>query len=321
MTPFVELFQRHPDNPIISVGELPYAANSVFNAAATTVGNETVLLMRVEDRRGISHLTVARSADGIGNWRIDPEPTFPPSPGTHPEEIWGIEDPRVTYLEEEELWAITYTAYSEGGALVSMATTTDFRSFERRGPVMTPEDKDAALFPVRFAGRWAMIHRPVVTLPATEAHIWISFSPDLKHWGDHRILVPARRGAWWDARKVGLSPPPVRTPDGWLVLYHGVRSTASGAIYRLGLALLDLDDPSRVCARSDEWVFSPREEYELFGDVDKVVFPCGWILDGDDIRLYYGGADTCLALATASLSELLAWLKEHNVHTGGRACT
>jgi len=180
------------------------------------------------------------------------------------------------------------------------------------GAVMPPEDKDAALFPVRFGGRWAMIHRPVSVFTGMGAHIWISFSPDMKHWGGHNILLRARKGAWWDANKIGLSPPPLRTERGWLLLYHGVRMTSGGCLYRLGLALLDLEDPTKVVARSDEWVFSPEEAYETTGDVDKVVFPCGWIVEGDTIRLYYGGADKCIALATASLSGLLEWLESHN---------
>jgi len=308
-----ELFQRHEGNPIITVRDLPYSANSVFNAGATAINGQTLLLMRVEDRRGISHLTAARSSDGVRDWRIDEKPTLTPSPETYPEEIWGIEDPRITRIEDENFWALLYTSYSRGGPLISLATTEDFITFRRHGPVMPPEDKDAALFPVRFRGRWAMLHRPVSAFPDTAAHIWLSFSPDLKHWGDHRILIPARKGGWWDAKKIGLSPPPMRTDKGWLILYHGVRITAAGAIYRLGLALLDLDDPRKVIARSDEWVFSPEDNYEVFGDVDKVVFPCGWVADNDEVRLYYGGADKCIALATARLSEMLDWLKRHNV--------
>jgi len=313
---FKELFQRHENNPIITVKDLPYPANSAFNAGATSFGGETLLLMRVEDRRGISHLTVARSRNGIDNWRIHDRPALTPRPETHPEEIWGIEDPRITFIEELDLWAIAYTSYSKAGPLVSLATTVDFEDFKRRGPIMPPEDKDAALFPVRFKGRWAMLHRPVSTFHAAGAHIWISYSPDLKHWGDHRILIPARKGSWWDANKVGISPPPFQIDEGWLLLYHGVKSTASGAIYRLGLALLDLEDPRRVIARSDQWIFGPEEEYETFGDVNKVVFPCGWLRAGDTLRLYYGGADKCIALATASISDLLNWLKEHNSHLG-----
>lgn len=305
---FKELFQRHRKNPIITIDDLPYPSNSVFNAGATMINGETLLLMRVEDKRGISHLTVARSKNGISNWRIDDKPTLMPVPETHPEEAWGIEDPRITYLEEQNLWAITYTAYSKAGPLVSLATTADFNSFKRQGGVMPPEDKDSALFPVRFAGRWAMLHRPVANLPSVGAHIWVAFSPDLKHWGDHRIVIAAREGAWWDAKKIGLSPPPLKTEAGWLILYHGVKNTAGGCIYRLGLALLEIDNPCRVIARADEWVFSPRENYEVFGDVDKVVFPCGWTLEKDEIKLYYGGADRCLALATAKVSDLLDWL-------------
>ncbi|HOK07426.1 MAG TPA: glycosidase [Syntrophales bacterium] len=300
-----EPFHRYEGNPIIRPSDIPYGANAVFNAGAALFRGETLLLMRVEDRRGISHLATARSRDGVTGWRIASAPTLTPDPVNHPEEAWGIEDPRITYLEELDLWVVLYTAYSRLGPLVAMATTRDFESFERWGPVTPPENKDAALFPARFRGRWAMIHRPVPGSSAFGAHVWISFSPDLKHWGDHRPLITAREGPWWDAAKVGLSPPPLQTKEGWLILYHGVRYTAGGCIYRLGLALLDLEDPTRLVARSDEWVFAPETPYELTGDVDKVVFPCGWVADGDTVRLYYGAADKCLALATAKLGDTI----------------
>ena len=303
-----ELFQRHPDNPILSVKDWPYAANSVFNAAAATVEGKTLLLVRVEDFRGISHLTVARSEDGVHGWDIDPQPTLMPDPVRHPEEVWGIEDPRVSWLEELDLWAVAYTAFSKGGPLVSLATTRNFRTFNRLGPVMPPEDKDAALFPVRFEGNWAMLHRPVAKYPNIESNIWLSFSPNLKHWGDHRELIHARRGSWWDANKIGLSAPPMATEEGWLVLYHGVRTTASGSIYRLGLVLLDLEEPGNVLRRSEEWIFGPKASYEREGDVDDVVFPCGWIEKEGKIFMYYGAADLCIGLATANLSELVAFL-------------
>lgn len=306
-----EPFTRFAGNPIITMRDLPYPANSVFNAGAVKVGGETLLLLRVEDRRGHSHLTAARSRDGFTGWRIDPQPTLPADPDGHPEELWGIEDPRVGYLEDRQTYIVTYTAYSRGGPLVSLALTRDFREFERLGPVMPPEDKDAAVFPVRFGGRYAMIHRPSPSIPGMGAHMWLSFSPDLKHWGDHQILLRARQGGWWDANKIGLSPPPLRTDEGWLVMYHGVRATAAGAIYRLGLALLDLDDPRRVLRRGDPWIFAPVETYERQGDVADVVFPCGWITEGDELRLYYGAADTSVAVATARVSELLTWLR-HN---------
>lgn len=309
-----ELIKRWSENPILKAAQWPYPANSVFNAGAVRLQDtrEVLLLARVEDHRGISHLCAARSADGITNWKIDEAPTLLPDPEGHPEEIWGIEDPRITWLPEINQYAIAYASFSRGGPGVSLATTTDFRSFERYGMIMPPEDKDAALFPRRFGGNWAMIHRPV---PGSgQGHMWISFSPDLRHWGSHRVLLHARQGGWWDANKIGLSPPPIETPEGWLLLYHGVRRTAAGCLYRLGLALLDLEDPVKVIHRGSEWVFGPSAEYERTGDVDDVVFPCGYILgeDGDTLNIYYGGADTAICLGIASVRAMLAWLKEHD---------
>jgi len=306
---YAELFHRHGDNPILTARDWPYPAHTVFNAGACRAGDETILLVRVEDRRGHSHLAVARSNDGVSSWRIDARPSFAPDPANYPEEEWGVEDARLTWVEDRGRWIIAYTAFSHGGPLVSLAETTDFVTFSRLGAAMPPEDKDAAVFPRRFGNRYAMIHRPV-SAGSSGAHIWLSFSPDLEHWGGHHILLHARHGAWWDANKIGLGPPPLETPEGWLILYHGVRATAGGCLYRRGLALLDLEDPARVLRRSDEWVFAPQTPYERHGDVGGVVFPCGWILDKPSgaIRLYYGGADTCLALATAQLSDVLGYL-------------
>jgi predicted GH43/DUF377 family glycosyl hydrolase len=225
---YPELFHRHPANPILTARDWPYPAHTVFNAGACQVGDETILLVRVEDRRGHSHLTVARSNDGLSSWRIDSRPSFAPDPAHFSEEAWGVEDPRLTWIEDRGQWIIAYTAYSPSGPLVSLAATTDFVSFTRLGPAMPPEDKDAAVFPRRFGNRYAMIHRPV-SASSSGAHIWLSFSPDLTHWGDHHVLMHARRGAWWDANKIGLSAPPLETAEGWLILYHGVRVTGPAA--------------------------------------------------------------------------------------------
>jgi predicted GH43/DUF377 family glycosyl hydrolase len=309
------LFTRHPGNPILSRKDWPYPINSVFNAGATRLENgDTLLLCRVEDRRGLSHLCAARSANGVDAWRIDAEPTLMGNPIEYPEEIWGIEDPRITYVPELEQYAIAYTSFSKGGPGVSLALTKDFRSFERFGVIMPPEDKDAALLPRRVGGLWALIHRPVTTLGA---HMWISYSPDLRHWGSHKIILEARRGGWWDANKIGLCSPPIETAKGWLVLYHGVRQTASGSIYRLGLALFDLDRPDICLQRGDSWMFGPEAPYERGGDVNDVVFPCGQTIgtDGDTIFLYYGAGDSCMALATGSTRALLSWLDSNSSPT------
>jgi len=308
-----ELFRRHLQNPIIRPENMPYPVNAVFNPGATIYNGKTLLLMRVEDRRGISHLAIATSSDGITGWEIYPEPALMPDP-SRKEEEFGIEDPRITFIHDLDLWAVTYTAYSRYGPLVSLALTKDFRHFERVGPILPPENKDAALFSEKISKKtssyFGLIHRPVPVFPGAGAHIWMAYSPDLRHWGGHQVIIQARMGAWWDADKIGIGPPPLKTSEGWLVLYHGVKRTVSGAIYRCGLALLDIENPDIVIARSNNWIFAPSADYELIGDVDKVVFPCGWVAAGDELRVYYGAADKSIGLATAKVSELIEWLEK-----------
>ena len=305
------LLHRHERNPILTAADWPYPVHTVFNPGATRLADGTTLLLcRVEGRRGQSHLCAARSANGIDGWRIDAVPTLLPDPKGHPEELWGIEDPRITFMEELGTYAVVYTAFSKSGPGVALALTKDFLTFERLGLAMQPEDKDAALLPRRVDGSFALLHRPMAV---TGAHIWMSFSPDLRNWGNHKPVLQARKGAWWDANKIGLAPPLIETPRGWLMLYHGVRQTASGALYRLGLALFDAVHPDRCLLRGDEWIFGPEAPYECMGDVGHVAFPCGYTIgaDGDTINLYYGAADTSVALATGSVGELLRWLDAH----------
>lgn len=264
----------------------------------------------MEDRRGISHLCAARSPNGKDDWEIEPAPTMMADPQNFPAEVWGIEDPRITHLGELNKYAVVYTAYTSHGPAVALALTEDFHHFQRMDLIMQPEDKDAALLPRRIDGRWALIHRRAGPLAA---HMWISYSTDLQQWGSHKLILEARLGAWWDANRIGLSCPPIETPEGWLVIYHGVKNNAAGAIYRLGLALFDLNAPESCLKRGNEWIFSPQEPYEQRGDVDNVVFPCGYTLgaDGDTLNLYYGAADTSIAMATGSVHAMLQWLREN----------
>lgn len=311
MTPshgYATLLHRHPGNPILTSADWPYPAHTVFNAGATRLPDGTTLLLcRVEDRRGLSHLCAARSRNGIDAWIIDDEPTLVPEPDAYPEELWGIEDPRITFVPELGKYAIAYTAFGRGGPGVSLALTTDFRRFDRLGLVMQADDKDAALMPRRVHGSFALLHRPIAD---SGAHIWISFSPDLRTWGGHKLILEARKGGWWDANKVGLSPPLIETSRGWLMIYHGVRHTGAGHLYRLGLALFALEAPEQCLLRGDSWIFGPSAPYEREGDVGYVAFPCGYTLgdDGDTLSLYYGAADTSIALATGSITEMLRWL-------------
>lgn len=305
-----ELFVRHARNPILTAADWPYPANAVFNPAAVSVDGETILLARVEDLRGISHLTVARSGNGVDGWSVDPAPLLAPADGIESEE-WGLEDPRIVWLPELELFAITCTAYGPPGPAVFLATTSDFRTVERRGVIQGAEDKNAALLPERIDGKWILFHRPSVgAVVGSGGEIVLSRSADLDSWSAPEHVLAPRDGAWWDSRRVGLGPPPLRTSHGWLIVYHGVKDTIAGGLYRVGLALADLEEPTRVLHRLPEWAFGSHADYERSGDVPNAVFPCGLIHDEDtgQLRMYYGAADTSIGLATAQLDDVLAAL-------------
>jgi predicted GH43/DUF377 family glycosyl hydrolase len=302
-----ELFVRHPGNPILTAEAWPYPCNVVFNPAAAVVGGETVILARVEGLDGTSHLTVARSANGIDGWSVAAEPLLAATPGIE-SELWGFEDPRVVWLEELGRYAITCTAYGPGGPAVHLSTTTDFVTVERRGIIQRPQDKNAALLPTRVNGDWILFHRPSSSMNgATRGSIVLSRSPDLINWSSSEPVLEPRQGAFWDSQRIGIGPPLIWTEHGWLLIYHGVKETVSGGIYRLGLVLLDLDDPARVLGRCSNWIFGPLAAYERQGDVPNAVFPCGLVNDAatGTIRIYYGAADTTIALATASLQDLV----------------
>jgi predicted GH43/DUF377 family glycosyl hydrolase len=300
-----ELFERHPGNPILTAADWPYPVNAVFNPAAAAAESETVLLARVEDRRGISHLTVARSANGLDGWTVDSEPLLAPNGETS--EQWGFEDARVVWVDELGRWVITCTAYGPAGPAVFLATTEHFRAVERVGIVRQPEDKNAALLPHRVNGRWVLLHRPKTQYGGARGEILISRSDDLISWSAPEQVLQPRAGAWWDSLRIGIGPPPLWTEHGWLLIYHGVKETVGGEIYRVGLALLDLNEPTRVLRRLPNWIFAPLAPYERTGDVPNVVFPCGLVHDSgsDEVRLYYGAADSSICLATAPLDDLL----------------
>jgi predicted GH43/DUF377 family glycosyl hydrolase len=307
MTQSRELFTRHPGNPILSAGDWPYPVNVVFNPAAAEVGGETVVIARVEGLTGVSHLTVARSANGLDGWRVDERPLLEQEPDVE-SELWGFEDARVVWVPELERWVITCTAYGPAGPAVYLATTEDFVTVERHGIVRHPDDKNAALLPHRIGGKWVLFHRPRTEFGGSRGEILLSRSADLEAWSSPEQVMRPRAGAWWDSSRIGLGPPPLLTEHGWLLLYHGVKDTVSGCIYRVGLALLDLEEPTRVLHRLPEWVLTPEAPYERVGDVPNVVFPCGLIHDArsGEVRLYYGAADTSICVATAQLSDLLA---------------
>jgi len=305
-----ELFTRSKHNPIITQADMPYHCNTVFNPGAARFEGEVLLLLRVEDLEGRSHLTVARSKDGATNWRIQNKPLMHPTDRKTPYEDYGIEDPRLTYLADIGKWVITYTAYSPMGAGVALATTSDFASVERLGLVLAPNNKDAAIFPRKIGGKYWMLHRPVA---GQLEHIWLTECTDLIHWGHPWMVISERGGPWWDGYRVGANGIPIETDEGWLILYHGVKQFPGGPKYRMGAALLDLEDPREMIARLPYWILGPHEPYETTGDVPNVIFSNGHVTYGDELHVYYGAADSSVCLATGRISEILEALREHKV--------
>jgi predicted GH43/DUF377 family glycosyl hydrolase len=243
----------------------------------------------------ISHLRVAWSDDGI-HFEIPETPTLT---GYFEWEAFGIQDPRVLYLDGQ------YTiAYSGGdhqwGVTIGLITTKDWVTFERKGVMFPPDNKDVAFFPEKISGRYCCLHRPSGVYYGGH-HMWIGYSPDLLHWGDHRPLAMTRPGMW-DSARIGCGPEPVKTDEGWLEIYHG----SDGEGYYLGAMLLDLEDPSRLIARSREPLLKPEKNYEMRGFYDNVVFLNGIVKRSDGIYwLYYGAADQYTCLAELSVSGVL----------------
>jgi beta-1,2-mannobiose phosphorylase / 1,2-beta-oligomannan phosphorylase len=247
-----------------------------------------------------SHLRVVRCGDGRAVREITGV-TFRPQGEA---EEFGVEDPRITPLGGRSYFS--YVAVSRHGPASALASTADFRTFERHGVVFCPENKDVVLFPERVGGAFAALHRPVCGTPFTRPEMWVARSPDLIHWGEHvPLTVP---GGEWQSGRVGAGAPPVRVPGGWLEIYHGNRHpTQAGEVgaYYAGALLLDADDPARVLRQSPGAFFVPEADFEVAGFVPNVVFPTGVVENGETVLVYYGAADTCTAVAEFSVRELL----------------
>lgn len=309
-----ELFVREPTNPILTAAQMPIPSKAVCNPAACLIDGKVLLLLRVIDKDDHSHLFVAKSQDGIGGWVVEAAPLLSPNDvnaGWY--DNWGCEDPRITYLEDDGIYAITYVGYSKYGAGVCLALTHDFQSVERLGMAIHPYNKDAVLFPRKIGGKYLMLHRPTA---GPLENIWISESEDLIHWGNPRCVLEENDQPGWDSGKVGAGPPPLEVDEGWLLIFHGVMQTNIGWDYRFGLALLDKEQPDKVLKRWPEWVFGPQQPYETRSDSTGVVFPTGLVVKDNRLLIYYGAADTTVALATANTDLLRAF---RNQLAGGAA--
>lgn len=296
------IVQRYSGNPILTPNDVPYAVSTVHNAAVVKAADRYVMVFRSHLRNGRSILGLAESEDGF-RFRVRREPFLTPAenPPFRDYEEYGVEDPRITRLDDA--YYITYSAYSRYGVRIGLAATEDFASVRRIGLITQADYRNVVLFPRRFAGRYARLDRPHSgILPWS---IWISYSPDLIHWGDSRVLIrPAPYH--WDEMKVGPGAPPFLTDQGWLHIYHGVFQTMAGAVYRLGVALHDAEDPARVRGVADEWILEPEDPWERSGYVPNVVFSCGAVPEPDGtVKIYWGGADTVMCAGTARVSDLV----------------
>ncbi|HEX8969686.1 MAG TPA: glycoside hydrolase family 130 protein, partial [Chloroflexota bacterium] len=237
----------------------------------------------------LSHLRLASSIDGE-HFEVQPQPALE---GQGVLETFGIEDCRVTFLDGR--YFLVYTAVSADGFGVGLASTVDWQSFERKGMILAPPNKDCVLFPERVNGQYVMLHRPVATELGGK-FMWIARSPDLVHWGEHQCILRTRPGMW-DSVKLGAGPPPLRIPEGWLEIYHGADENDR---YCLGGLLLDADDPAKVLGRSSVPIMQPVADYEIGGFYGNVVFASGAVVHGDRLIVYYGAADTSVCGAAFS---------------------
>ncbi|MCL2192863.1 MAG: glycoside hydrolase family 130 protein [Treponema sp.] len=307
---------RYSGNPIIP-RNLTAHSNSIFNSAVVPFKDGATDgfagVFRCDDTSRRMNIHAGKSADGV-NWVIEDEPIdFIKSRPDLPDSEYKY-DPRVVFVDGK--W---YVIWCNGyhGPCIGLGYTEDFKKFYMMENVTMPFNRNGVLFPRKINGRYAILTRPSDSGHTPFGDIIYSESPDLEFWGRHRhVLSPAdfARSAW-QCTKIGAGPAPIETTEGWLLFYHGVLTSCNGFVYSFGAALLDLDKPWQVIARSRPYMISPQETYECVGDVPNVTFPCAALADGDTGRLaiYYGCADTVTALAFGMADEVADFIKKNPV--------
>lgn len=299
------IVERYPGNPILTGADFPGDITWVFNSGVVkTEQGKYVMVCRLEDAALFRHLWIADSDDGF---RFVPRPAPVPLPLNDPD--WReyayntYFDPRVTRIDD--MYYMVYAAHTSHGCRLGLATTRDFDHWEWRGFISLPDNRNGVLFPEKINGRFARLDRPN-TGWGDKGDIWISYSPDLVHWGDSRCV--ARTGDFhWAYHKIGAGAVPIRTPHGWLIIFHGVRTQcAQHYVYQLGVFLTALDDPGRVIAKAERAILIPEKDYELSGQTPSVVFTNAAILEPDGtVKIYYGGADSVQCVGLARLQDLI----------------
>ena len=303
-----DVVRRYSQNPILTKNDVPYPVETVHNAAVVKYREKYVMLFRSHLRTGRSIIGLARGYDGF-RFTVDPEPFLVPE-RTGPfaaYEEFGVEDPRVTQIGEE--YFITYSAYSRNGVRIALAKTTDFIHIEKVSLITEADHRNVVIFPQKFDGLYARLDRPHSEIAPWS--IWISYSPDLRFWGEAQLIMrPVQYH--WDEMKIGPGAPPIKTDQGWLSIYHGVFQTMAGSVYRLGVALHDLRNPAKILGVSDSWILQPEDAWEVTGYVSNVVFTCGAVAEPDGtVKIYWGGADTVMCAGEANIADLVSLCLEH----------
>lgn len=300
---------RYSGNPIIPRDLLP-RSNSIFNSAVVPHDGGFAGVFRCDDLSRRMRLHTGRSADAL-SWQIEPDPIrFECDDAEIGEFQYGY-DPRVCWIEDRY-----YVTWCNGyhGPTIGIAYTHDFVTYTQLQNAFLPFNRNGVMFPRRIGERYGMLSRPSDNGHTPFGDIFYSETPDLEFWGRHRHVM-ATVPETWQGTKVGAGPVPIETSEGWLLIYHGVLTSCNGYVYHAGTALLDLDQPWKVIARSDPYVLNPRMQYECMGDVPNVVFPCAALCDAPTGRLaiYYGAADTVTAVAFARVDELIEWTRDNSM--------
>jgi predicted GH43/DUF377 family glycosyl hydrolase len=293
---------RYEANPILTKDDVPYPVETVYNAGMVKHEDQYVMLFRSQLRNGRSIIGIAESKDGF-QFTVRKRPFLTPAAeGVFAEyEEFGVEDPRICFIDGDYL--ITYSAYSRYGVRIALAKTRNFQQLERMALISQADMRNVVIFPQTFDGNYVRLDRPHSEIASWS--IWISYSPDLIHWGQSKLLIKPLH-YHWDEMKVGPGATPIRTEQGWLNIFHGVFATMSGSVYRLGVALHDLNDPSTIIGVADDWILQPEDLWEVTGYVPNVVFTCGAIPEDDGtVKIYWGGADKVMCVGTARIEDLV----------------
>lgn len=301
---------RFDGNPILKRNPTKSAAR-VFNSAVVPFGDGFIGVFRADMNMQNPQLFLGRSDDGI-KWDIEEDPIrWYNEDGTE----WPLGnfayDPRVIKIDDEYyiVWCCEFADMPSLG----IGKTKDFKHFTRINNPFIPFNRNGVLFPKKIGGNYQLLSRPSDSGHTPFGDIFISESPDMKYWGNHRLVM--KSGSYlWESTKIGAGPVPIETNKGWLMIYHGVVTTCSGYVYSMGAALLDKDEPSKVLMRCKNYIFTPEEDYEVVGFVPNVAFPVAALTDADTgrIAIYYGAADTYTALAFTTVEEIYEYMKENN---------